>query len=498
MALIPFTMKTLLALAVVLLVHPLVAQTFEELLTKGDEYYDAGNYPEAVSYFTKAIEKNSKDVRGWWYRADAYRLNKEYSAASHDYTKALEMEPDNVKFLLRRGNCYYNQNQYQQAFADYDKALKFEPENATLWLYRGDCYYYQGQYKEAMSDYNKGLEFDPSDATLWLYRGDCYSKLNDAAKACEDYKKAHELGHKNARNQSVTVGCDWATNLADNPCPAGEPAITRVEVDEFTGAVIVSKGLRYMDFDMKKEEGDTHITGNEFALNETIIFKITKPSGFCADTNDEIFIGTGFSLYDEAGKLLGEIPNIYKQDQSVQLSVLKTLSATMDFQSPLEAGKKYSVTIRYYDARGKGEVLVYFPFHIATRTLTVSNTFRSTDVLGPGITAASVDIEPAAIEFNHKGSRNAMKSMMFDKNSNYAFTLTAKTKPAASNVMLRLVDQTGNIVSEQTARPVITGTKAKAEFNTLNVNSGPHQLWIRLYDPNSFQMVGVVIPVEIR
>jgi tetratricopeptide (TPR) repeat protein len=315
-----------LTLLMILAVGQLTAQTFDEILNKGDEFYNASNYAEAIKYFTQAIEVDKKNVKGYWYRADAYRQNQQFAEGVLDYTKALEFEPDNVKFYTRRGDCYYNINQYE-------KALK---------------------------DYGRGIELENTNATLWLYRGDCYAKLGDNNNACDDYQKAFELGDKSAKTQARLVSCDWVKVL-QKPCPTDEPAISKVEIDPFTGAILISKGLSYRDFDIQTDEQETTITAPEFAMGESFNFKVNWPTNFCLSDEDEAFFGIGLKLYDEAGKELANIPNIYQEGQGIVQDALKYLSAKLDFDVPMEKGKTYSMVLRFFDTQGKGEVLMSLP-----------------------------------------------------------------------------------------------------------------------------------------
>jgi tetratricopeptide (TPR) repeat protein len=442
---------------------PLAAQTFDEILAQGDKFYDASNYAEAIKFFTQAISLDKKNVKGYWYRADAYRQNQQYAEGAADYTRALEIEPENVKFLTRRGDCYYNTNQFQLA----------------------------------LKDYARGLELENTNATLWLYRGDCYAKLGEKNSACDDYQKAFELGDKSAKGQARQIECDWVLALT-KPCPTGEAAISKIEVDPFTGAVIISKGLGYRDFEIETDAKETTITAPEFAIGESFNFRINWPTNFCIDDNDEAFFGIGLILTDDTGKELANVGNIYQEDQGVAQEALKYLSAKLDFDAPMEKGKNYAMAVRYFDTRGNGEVLLSMPFKIMANTRTNSNTFTSKAALGPGVTSGSVGIEPILLEIKQQGKSDVVKNQTLARSAIASFTVTARNPATVTNYKMRLVDSKGKVVYSQTGKPVVKAAKIRTDLALKNQAAGAYQLWIGITDEAGEQSLGLVVPVKIK
>ena len=443
---------------------PLSAQTFDEILKKGDQFYEASNYTEAIKYFTQAIELDKKNVKGYWYRADAYRQNQQYAEGAVDYTRALEFEPTNVKFLTRRGDCYYNTNQFQLA----------------------------------LNDYARGIELENSNATLWLYRGDCYAKLGDNNNACDDYQKAFELGDKGAKGQARQINCDWVKAL-QKPCPSGEASVSKVEVDPFTGAIFISKGLSYRDFKITAEDKETTITGAEFAMGESFNFKINWPANFCLSDEDEAYFGIGLKLYDDAGKELVNVPNIYQDGQGIVQEALKYLSAKLDFDAPMEIGKNYSMQLRFFDTQGNGEVLMNLPvFKIGKTTRTSSSTFSSQYSMGPGITSGSTGIEPLSLEIKQQGKPDLVKNQTLLRTGVASFTVNTRNPTAVASYQLRLIDNKGEVVYKQSGKPIIKGNKLKTDLALKYQTPGFYQLWISFSDDVGEQGLGVVVPVTIK
>ena len=448
----------------VLITPSLTAQTFEENINKGDVFYNAGNYVEAIRYFSQAIELDKKNVKGYWYRADAYRQNLQYTEGVADYTKALELEPQNVKFLTRRGDCYYNLNQFQLA----------------------------------LNDYARALEYDKTNATLWLYRGDSYAKLNDSNNACDDYQQAFELGDKSAKVQARLNNCDWVKAL-QKPCPKGEAPINRMDIEPFSGATIISRGLTYDKFEVLTVKDENTVTGPEYAMGEEFDFKITKPKDFCKDDDDAVFFGIGVTL-KEGEKELISVGNIYEgQEQGVMEESIKFLASKVDFRAPMELGKMYQLAIRFFDTHGNGEVSVQVPIKLTAVSHTSNTTFRTESSLGAGIKTASVGIEPIKLECRQKGKKETLKSYILNRNLTYSTTLMAKAAlPKGAVVYHRLVSVQGDLVFERAGKVVINQSQATFEIITTGLKPGTYKLWTRISDPESTTSIGLVMPVVVR
>jgi tetratricopeptide (TPR) repeat protein len=442
----------------------LSAQTFDDLLGKGDQFYVAQNYQEAIKYFSQAIALNAKQVKGYWYRADAYRQLLKYQEAAADYTKALELEPNNVKFLTRRGDCYYSTNQFQLA----------------------------------VNDYTRGLALDRANAKLWLYRGDSYAKLGDTNNACDDYQQAYELGDKGAKVQARQVRCDWVTALA-KPCPSGEALINRVEIEPFTGAIIIGRGLSFEAFEAVTVKDEKTITGPEYAMNQEFDFKITKPRNFCQDDEASVYFGIGIKLKDGEKELVS-VANIYEgQEQGVIEESIKYLSSKIDFSTPMELGKNYHLNIRFFDTRGHGEVAVSVPVKLATATKTSTSIFRSQSSLGAGVTSAAVGFEPAKLEVRAKGRRELLRTFTFYRNLAYTATITTKNPlPKSVSLTQQLYTAKGEPVPSRTGKLTINQQQATIEFNTIGLKPGSYKLWMRVGDTDSSNCLALVMPMVVR
>jgi tetratricopeptide (TPR) repeat protein len=451
---------------ILLVAFNLSAQTFDELIGKGDDFYAEKNYEEAVKTFTLAIAIEPNFAKGYWYRGDANRELAKFEDAINDYSVAITIEPKNAKFHKLRGDSYYDLKQY-------DKAEK---------------------------DYSKGIELDAKNATLWLYRGDCYLATKQKDKACPDYKKAQELGSRNAKPQAQKLGCEWVNHMVGGkPCPVGEASISKLEVDPLTGAVLTSKGLTYDKFEIKNESGSAFITGPEVSLGESIVMTLFNPKGFCSDTDGVIFMGAGHETREVGGREIDKIHNIYKEGDSFPPDQTKTISIKFKVAAPMAAGKSYDMMAHFFDTKGNGEIFIEMPIKTASKTLSAANFVSTKDKVGAGMASAGVGGEIKIMELHHKGHGGAIQFDALEQSTHYTLTANeVKNLNKHSHFMFRFIDEKGAVVLEHKGKAVFHGEHVKLDFSTEGVKPGKFILWLKIQEVDLPQNIGILVPVQVK
>lgn len=456
-------MKRILVMCLLLAAVVLKAQTYNELIAKGDDFYAKKNYAEAIVVFTQAIALEPNFAKAYWYRGDANRELKQYDESINDYTIAIDLEPKNAKFRKLRGDTYYNQKQYAQA----------------------------------EKDYSKGIELDPKNATLWLYRGDCYQALKQNEKACNDYKKAQEFGSRNAKVQAGKIGCTWVSHMAGNtPCPTGDAAISKIEIDPLTGAVFTLKGITYEKYEIKTESGSL-ISGPEVAMGETIVINIVNPKGFCTDTDGVVFMGVGHETKEIGGRELDKVHNQYKEGQSFPPDQTKTISIKFKVGVPMEANKNYDMRAHFFDTKGNAELFVEMPIKTAPKTLTASG--FNFGKIGTDIVTGAVGGEISNLELHHKHHGTAIPFPNLEVGQHYTLTASdVKNLNKHSHFVFRFVDASGAVSIDHRGKSVYHGEHVKLDFNTEGIKAGNYLLWLKIQEEDAPQSIGMVVPVKVK
>src|SRR5207253_5613310 len=108
-------------------------------MQRGIELAQQKNFDAAVAEFTKAIEANPKDPRGYTNRGTAYRASNppRLPDAYADFSKAIEVAPKDEVAYRERGMTAVMQNQFDAALPDFDKAIELKPDDAYTYKFRG-------------------------------------------------------------------------------------------------------------------------------------------------------------------------------------------------------------------------------------------------------------------------------------------------------------------------------------------------------------------------
>ena len=144
----------------------------------GIQYYDEGNFKEAIKYFEKSsnnkgIESASQKEAIYWL-ADSYYQLKDYNNASKTYLKFLNTngasELDiyplayyNLGYIYMSNNDFNNASIKFKEFINNDKLADKERQGDS-WIRIGDCYFIQRQYNNAITSYNNSLKISSKNA----------------------------------------------------------------------------------------------------------------------------------------------------------------------------------------------------------------------------------------------------------------------------------------------------------------------------------------------
>src|SRR6266568_6445601 len=120
-------------------------------MQRGIELAQQKHFDAAVAEFTKAIEANPKDARGYANRGTAYRQGARTAVAAGDSEGA--------------------STRYQSALADFSKYVELAPKDAAAYIEHGETQVELKQYDTAVADLNKALELKPNDALALKLRG---------------------------------------------------------------------------------------------------------------------------------------------------------------------------------------------------------------------------------------------------------------------------------------------------------------------------------------
>jgi len=469
-------------------------QSYRECVNLANKNFVEKNYDEAIKFIDLAIAKKPKTAENYFLKGRCFFNQKKYKEAIEAFDKAIALNAKNSLYFRYRGDSYYNITIYELALQDYNKAIGLDKtqKNDTLFWYRGDTYRELERYQEAIRDYDKALALNDKNAEVFYHRAYMYALLKDTIKACNDYQKAYEMGVVRAKKEAFDLAkCIWArpTIEKDN----SPVAISKVEVEPFTGAVIVSRGLKYEKYEFVPEKQMGFITGAVFGFDEPFVFKVYAPKGFREDENGRIFFGAGFSIYENE-KELGAVQDLFADNyEGVDAEALSNLRITMRFAKPLETGKTYTLKVKFFDKKSNAAIDMQMPFTMAQKTLQSSIISTTSSTFGLGVESKSTNqIDVKKIAFFEKGKvvsslkTNANYQLQLSEISNLSENLNVHYAwvSAKDGVTLHTEKLSTKLVKSKSVLLNLSSPKQKGEYIFwlyLSEKDNPSHIWAVSY-----------------
>jgi tetratricopeptide (TPR) repeat protein len=165
----------------------------ESYYKQGEKAFNSGDFGQAISDFTKAIEINPSNLLAYGSRGSAYYFKNEFNQAIADFNKVIALKPDTAKGYYCRGLAYAKKGDNEKALDDFNKAIELNPRYNEAYGDRGLLYYLRNDFDQAIKDFSKVIEIIPNADRAYYARGVAYAKKNDLGQAISDFTKAIEI-----------------------------------------------------------------------------------------------------------------------------------------------------------------------------------------------------------------------------------------------------------------------------------------------------------------
>jgi tetratricopeptide (TPR) repeat protein len=104
----------------------------EEWKAKGNEEFKKGNHALAIEYYTYATELDPNNSLMYTNRSNAYWQMKSWEKSARDAKKAIEKDSKNVKGYYRLGMALVEMGQLKEAKDAFTQAVALEPKNESF------------------------------------------------------------------------------------------------------------------------------------------------------------------------------------------------------------------------------------------------------------------------------------------------------------------------------------------------------------------------------
>ncbi|MGB7520585.1 MAG: tetratricopeptide repeat-containing serine protease family protein [Spirulinaceae cyanobacterium] len=122
-----------------------------------------------------------------------------YDEAISDFTRAIEIAPNYANAYNNRGATQGKLGNHEEAIADFNRAIELNPDFAEAYYGRGVEKSELGDYDEAIPDFSRAIELNPNDGYAYLKLALAYEALNNQEQALINYREAAKL-HKQQGN----------------------------------------------------------------------------------------------------------------------------------------------------------------------------------------------------------------------------------------------------------------------------------------------------------
>ncbi|CAF3810732.1 unnamed protein product [Rotaria sp. Silwood1] len=154
---------------------------------------------EAIKFYTKVIDMDSKNHIPYNGIADVYRDNKkDMDMAITWYKKTLAIKTDERKACYGMGYCLNNKDGYAEAVNYLKKAIAGEPTYTAAYVELGYANYMLSNNTEAIINLKKALELNPKSENARYYFALVYINQGDKIKAQQMVDELKNLNPKKA------------------------------------------------------------------------------------------------------------------------------------------------------------------------------------------------------------------------------------------------------------------------------------------------------------
>lgn len=156
-----------------------------------------GNYNQAISNFSDALNSDPTNADAYRGLAQAYEYSGSLDEAESTYRQAIRLKPDYWAGYNALGVYYFRNNLFEKAKEQFQRVTELTPDNYRGYMNLGSMNYYTGQLDEARLMYEKSLELEKTYgaasnlATLYYSEG----RYSESARMYETALKINDSNY---------------------------------------------------------------------------------------------------------------------------------------------------------------------------------------------------------------------------------------------------------------------------------------------------------------
>jgi len=190
-----------------------------EAKDKGNKFFLAKQYPQAIEWYSKAIKYDPQDSAFYSNRCAAYMGMNKFEEALADSEQCIVLQPNWVKGFYRKGAALVSLGRYEDAVRAFKRGLECEPNNedlkerlaeaerqakfvpkkfddqgrplgpAQIAKEEGNTHFRESRYEQAIAQYTRAIQLATTEDEKAIYysnRATCHAQLQNHQAVVED------------------------------------------------------------------------------------------------------------------------------------------------------------------------------------------------------------------------------------------------------------------------------------------------------------------------
>ena len=182
---------------------PSKIEAIKQHMDAARNHYQQGNFVQAITDYTKAIELEPNNAAAYYNRGIVYSNSGNLEQAIQNFTKAIELDPRKIEAYINRGTAYLDSQDFEKALQDYNKTIALDSSIAEAYNNRGIVYFHLGDLAQAISDYTRAITLDSSYAFAYVNRGNAYVRSGKLKEAIQDFERYLDLAPNVSNREAV-------------------------------------------------------------------------------------------------------------------------------------------------------------------------------------------------------------------------------------------------------------------------------------------------------
>ncbi|MEW5768532.1 MAG: tetratricopeptide repeat protein, partial [bacterium] len=167
----------------------------------GEEYRQAGKYPQAIEAYQQAIRLNPYYKEAYNGLGQAYSSSEMYEEALLAFERVITIDPKYLAAHINLGFTYEVQGDLEKARVEYELVLKLKPSSADGHFYLARLARKLREVNRAIEEYKIVVRIDPEYVWAYINLGSIYweePSVQDLDRAVAYYKEAKVHDDRNA------------------------------------------------------------------------------------------------------------------------------------------------------------------------------------------------------------------------------------------------------------------------------------------------------------